>query len=243
MDWTPFFHFWGFKGKYPEILYSNQEAHNIYKTAIELLEQIVVGQEFEASLLVNFFKAVSDDDVIILDNQHRLPMLRQQKESEESLSLADFVAPKIYGCPSTVGLFALAVKDSQKSGDDTDFQYLLRHSLCARLTEALAEWMHRRCDAGQTMIRPAFGYPACPDHSLKKDVFDILDAEKQLAISLTSSYAICPVTALCGMLIAHPKARYFGIHKIGEDQFAGYCRKRELPETENKKQIGNLIIK
>lgn len=242
IDWTPFFHFWKFKGKYPEILHTYEEADKLYKTAIETLEQTVAGQEFKASVLVNFFQAVSEQETIILNQQYALPMLRQQEEGETCFSLSDFVPPKECG-HSTVGLFALTVKDTQAHSDSTDFPYLLRHSLCARLTEALAEWMHHRLDEKWQMIRPAFGYSACPDHSLKREVFTILDAENKLGINLTSSYAINPSTSLCGMLIAHPKAHYFGIHKIGNDQFSEYCRKRNISEEEGKKQIGNLITK
>ena len=252
IDWTPFFHFWGFKGKYPDILYNNEEADKLHKTAMEVLAQIVSGNEFEASLLVNFFKAISDDDVIMLDNQYPLPMLRQQKEGEVCLSLADFIIPKSnvsrvtavthHDChASKVGLFTLTVKDTQKNADSKDFQYLLRHSLCARFTEALAQWMHNLLDEKQNMIRPAFGYSACPDHSLKKDIFDILNAEQKLGISLTSSFAINPTTTICGMLIAHPDAHYFAINKIGKDQFTEYCRKRNISEQEGEKRIGNLI--
>lgn len=83
-----------------------------------------------------------------------------------------------------------------------DFSHLLRESLCARLTEALAEWMQEQLSEGLSLIRPAFGYSACPDHSLKKDVFDLLDAPSKIGVSLTTSYAIYPTTSLCGMLIA-----------------------------------------
>ncbi|MDL2314761.1 methionine synthase [Bacteroidales bacterium OttesenSCG-928-C19] len=241
IDWTPFFHFWGFKGKYPEILYTNDEADKLYETAMETLGQVVVEKEFEASLMANFFDAVSDNDVIILDNQYQLPMLRQQRKGEKCFSLADFVMPKTENGHSTVGLFALTVKDTKQSCDCKDFQHLLRSSLCARFTEALAKWMHSQLDENLNMIRPAFGYAACPDHSLKKDVFDILKAEEKLGISLTSSFAICPTTSLCGMLIAHPEAHYLGIHEIGKDQFAEYCKKRNISEQEGEKLIGNLL--
>ena len=101
--------------------------------------------------------------------------------------------------------------------------------------------MQERVGEGLPIIRPAFGYSACPDHSLKKDVFDLLDAPAQIGVSLTSSYAIVPTTSLCGMLIAHPEARYFSISKIGDDQLKEYCRKRKIPESEGKRLLGNLI--
>lgn len=237
IDWTPFFHFWGFKGKFPDLIHQNQEANRIYQTALETLDNMIANQEFDASLLVRFFSAYSENDEIVLDNGHRLPMLRQQKKDSEHLSLADYICPKTYG-KSTIGVFALKIADLQVHCDCHDFNHLLRESLCARLTEATAEWMQEQISEGLHLIRPAFGYSACPDHSLKKDVFDLLDAPAKIGVSLTSSYAIQPVTSLCGLLIAHPEARYFSIGRIGEDQLSDYCRKRGITPEDGKKLLG-----
>ena len=165
IDWTPFFHFWGFKGKFPEIIHQHEEADRTYQAALEMLGTVIAGNEFEASIVVNFFDAYAEDDEIVLDNGHRLPMLRQQKAGQECLSLSDYICPKAYGT-STIGLFALKVADKQGGCDCHDFGHLLRESLCARLTEALAEWMQEQLSEGLSLIRPAFGYSACPDHSL-----------------------------------------------------------------------------
>lgn len=237
IDWTPFFHFWGFKGKFPEIIQQNEEADRTYQTALEMLGTVIAGKEFEASIVVNFYNAYAENDEIILDNGHRLPMLRQQKAGKECLSLSDYVCPKAYGT-SVVGLFALKVTDTRISCDCQDFNHLLRESLCARLTEALAEWMQAQLEDGLHLIRPAFGYSACPDHSLKKDVFELLGAPEKIGVTLTSSYAIKPTTSLCGMLIAHPQARYFSIGHIGDDQLADYCKKRGIQQEEGKKLLG-----
>ena len=237
IDWTPFFHFWGFKGKFPEIIHQHEEADRTYQAALEMLGTVIAGNEFEASIVVNFFDAYAEDDEIVLDNGHRLPMLRQQKAGQECLSLSDYICPKAYGT-STIGLFALKVADKQGGCDCHDFSHLLRESLCARLTEALAEWMQEQLSEGLSLIRPAFGYSACPDHSLKKDVFDLLDAPSKIGVSLTTSYAIYPTTSLCGMLIAHPAARYFSIGKIGADQLTDYCTKRAITLEEGKRLLG-----
>lgn len=237
IDWTPFFHFWGFKGKYPDIIYQNEEADRTYQAALETLGTVIANKEFEASIIVRFFEAYSENDEIVLDNGHRLAMLRQQKADSEHLSLADYICPKIYG-KSTLGLFALKIADKKPGCDCQDFHHLLRESLCARLTEALAEWMQEQFSAGVHLIRPAFGYSACPDHSLKKDVFDLLDAPAQIGVSLTSSYAIRPTTSLCGLLIAHPAARYFSIGRIADDQLTAYCQKRGISEQEGKRLLG-----
>lgn len=97
--------------------------------------------------------------------------------------------------------------------------------------------MQEQLNEGLHVIRPAFGYPACPDHSLKKDVFELLNATEEIGVHLTSSYAINPTTSLCGLLIAHPEARYFSIGKIGDDQFADYCRRRGISLEEGKKLL------
>ncbi len=237
INWTPFFHFWGFKGKFPEIIQQNKEAAQTYQAALETLDTIIANNEFEAMTCVKFFDVYAENDEIVFDNGHRLPMLRQQKADSEHLSLTDFICPKTYG-KNKIGLFALKVADRHPGCDCRDFTHLLRESLCARFTEALAEWMHEQLNSGVHMIRPAFGYSACPDHSLKKDVFDLLDAPVKIGVSLTSSYAINPTTSLCGMLIAHPQARYFSIGKIGADQLADYCNKRNITPGEGKRLLG-----
>lgn len=240
IDWTPFFHFWGFKGKYPEIIQTHEEADKTYQAALEVLGQAIANHEFNASVIVKFYSAYSENDDIVLENIHRLPMLRQQISQATCLCLADYVMPKTQGS-STVGLFCLKVEDKQKGCDCHDFNHLLRESLCSRLTEALAEWMQEQISENQHLIRPAFGYSACPDHALKKDVFRLLDAEEKIGVSLTSSYAIEPTTSLCGMLLAHPDAHYFSVGKIGKDQFNSYCEKRNISEEEGNRLLGSMI--
>lgn len=240
IDWTPFFHFWGFKGKFPEIIYTREEAEKTYQAALEMLGRIIAGQEFDASLVVRFFNAQAENDTIILDNGHTLPMLRQQSDSPVCLCLSDFVSPQA-DHPSTIGVFCLKVSDRHSCPDCRDFEHLLRESLCARLTEALAEWMQEQINDGLQMIRPAFGYPACPDHSLKKEAFELLEAPEKIGVALTSSYAITPSTSICGMLIAHPEARYFSIGEIGPDQLTAYCQNKGITQTEGKRLLSSII--
>ncbi|MDR1273207.1 MAG: methionine synthase [Odoribacteraceae bacterium] len=230
IDWTPFFHFWGFKGKFPEIIYANEEAGRVYETALQRLGEIIAGQEFDAAVTLRFFDAYAENDDIVLDGTHRLPMLRQQEEQGHFLCLSDFIAPRGEGT-SSIGLFCLKVADKHPRCDCRDFEHLLRESLCARLTEAFAEWMQGQVEEGYHVIRPAFGYPTCPDHALKRDVFDLLDATREVGITLTANYSMFPATSLCGMLIAHPEARYFSTGKIGEDQLEDYARRREGKEV------------
>jgi len=155
-----------------------------------------------------------------------IPVPRQVVEGSEYLSLADFISKDI---PSRVGIFVLKIEDRRAEQlDHKSFEYLLRYSICARLAEALAGWMqaqvsHSVADgtadseqsagAVQTLniIRPAFGYPVCPDHSIKRVAFNLLHVQDRLDIKLTESNAIIPTTSICGMLIAHPDARFFDV--------------------------------
>ena len=210
IDWTPFFHFWGFKGKYPEIIYSNEEAERLHDNAISLLGKIIADQEIDISLIVKFFEAYAEGEDIVLAGKWHFPMPRQRFDQPECLSLADFVPPKEKG-KSSVGLFCLKAENKVASADKQDYTHLLRESLCARLAEATAEWIQQQVAEGTHVIRPAFGYPACPDHSLKHIAFELLDAPQQIGVALTETYSIIPSTSLCGMLISHPHARYFSV--------------------------------
>ena len=208
IDWTPFFHFWGFKGKYPEIVYSNEEAERLHNEAVSMLGQFIAGDEVDVSLVVRFFDAHSEGEDIVLDDGTRLPMPRQRLDQAECWCLADFIPSEGKG---SVGLFCIKVDDRMRNTSLPEDERLLRESLCARLTEAAAEWMQRQVEEGIPVIRPAFGYPACPDHALKKVAFELLDAPAAIGVRLTDHYAIVPTTSLCGLLIAHPRARYFSV--------------------------------
>ena len=226
IDWNGFLNFWGFKGKLADIIYREDEkgaeAEKIYTQAIELLGEAMVGGEFEASAVVNFYEAASavedgEDVVLIFDKPggeviSRFPMPRQTREGSGYRSVADYFPAVETGTYSVIGVFAVKVEDlREKELDHKSYEFLLRHSLCARLTDALATWIQEQVGMGQHLIRPAFGYPACPSHSLKKVAFDLLHAGERLGLQLTESFAVYPVTAICGLLVAHPQAEYFGV--------------------------------
>ncbi|MBO4692574.1 MAG: methionine synthase [Bacteroidales bacterium] len=223
IDWTAFFNFWGFKGKYPELAYSNTEAEKLYDQALEMIGKMIEENSVKAGAILSFFDAAAEDDTLVLFGNliskrevvARMEVPRQRKEGSDYLSLADFVLPLKMADRegknlSKVGVFVARVEDSLCNKlDHKSFEYLLRYSICARLTQALAEWMQETAIGDIKAIRPAFGYPVCPDHSLKRVAFQLLDAEKRLGVRLTESNAIIPVTAVCGLLIAHPNAKLF----------------------------------
>lgn len=227
IDWNGLMHFWGFKGKLQELIYredeKGKEAEKIYMQAVELLGEAMVGGEFEASAVVNFYEASSavedgEDVILIYDKPggeviERFPMPRQRREGSGYRSVADYFPP-VGGEPqhSVIGVFAVKVEDlKEKELDHKSYEFMLRHSLCARLTDALASWIQDQVSMGQHMTRPAFGYPSCPSHALKKRAFDLLKAPERLGVHLTESYAVYPVTVICGLLVAHPQAEYFGV--------------------------------
>ncbi len=189
-----------------------------------------------------------------------LCMLRQQSSDKEEhcLCLADFLPTREVGHPDCVGLFAfttgLGLERScerfRKAGDE--YNALMLHNLADRLCEAMAEFMHRearvrwgyeapyeitpaKCCAGQYRgIRPAPGYATCPDHSLKFDIWQLLDVEKQVGIKLTETAAMDPVSSVCGIILGHPRASYFKVGPLDRDQIADYAqrRNRSVEETE-----------
>ena len=194
----------------------------------------------------------------------RLFFLRQQVQKREGRAndcLADFVAPKGTG-PDWVGGFAVTTGHGIeehlarfKAAHD-DYNDILLKALADRLAEAFAEHMHERVRkefwgfakdealSNEDLIkeryqgiRPAPGYPACPDHSAKPDLFRLLDAEKQAGIVLTESFAMLPTAAVSGFYFAHPDAHYFGVGKINEDQVADYATRRGVDIEQAKRWL------
>ena len=124
----------------------------------------------------------------------------------------------------------------------------MSHAICARLTEACAEWLSSRLVCRESIatnkpLRVAFGYATCPDHSLKRIVFDVLGVEEKLGVTLTDHYSIQPSTAICGLFICHPEARYFPVGRIDETQLADYCRRRGISIAEGEQLLSKYINK
>lgn len=190
----------------------------------------------------------------------RLHHLRQQAgkpPGQPNYALSDFVAPKSSGLVDYVGGFAVTtgigieahLERFEKAHDD--YSSILLKALADRLAEAFAECLHRRVrtefwgyDPEETLgndslireeyqgIRPAPGYPACPDHTEKATLFKILSVEASTGITLTESFAMYPASSVSGWYFSHPSARYFNVGKIGRDQVADYALRKERPVEE-----------
>jgi 5-methyltetrahydrofolate--homocysteine methyltransferase len=181
------------------------------------------------------------------------PMLRQQaerSEGEPNQCLADFVAPRESGVRDWIGAFAVTAGlgadelAAEHEAAHDDYRAIMVKALADRLAEALAEWLHRRVrqqwgfgDGEEVSfedlirekyrgIRPAPGYPACPDHSEKPRLFDLLGGPEATGISLTETFAMSPAASVCGFYFAHPRARYFSLGKIDRDQVTDYQRRK-----------------
>jgi 5-methyltetrahydrofolate--homocysteine methyltransferase len=265
IDWTPFFHAWELRGRYPQILEeggAGRRARELFDDARKLLDDIVERQLFAARAVYGFFPAnsVCDDIEVYADESRSVVrtvfhMLRQQSakaEGEPELALADFVAPKASGVADYVGAFALTtgfgVDDLCRSFERNhdDYSSIMVKALADRLAEAFAEWLHRRVRAewgyglreNLTLedlikeryrgIRPAPGYPACPDHTEKRFLFDLLDAERSAGIRLTESFAMTPASSVSGLYFANRAARYFALGKISRDQVVDYAARKQM---------------
>jgi len=239
IDWTFFFAAWELKGVFPAILdhpQYGQAARELYENARQLLDRIVREKLLTASGVYGFWPAAGEDDDVVVyrDSEHRgelarFNMLRQQEamaSGQSNLSLADFVAPTgdfIGAFAVTAGLGADDLARRFEREHD-DYSAILVKALADRLAEAFATYLHRTTlnDAG---IRPAFGYPACPDHSEKFKLFALLGAG-DVGMGLTEHAAMTPAASVSGLYFARPRARYFTVGRLGEDQIASYARRK-----------------
>jgi 5-methyltetrahydrofolate--homocysteine methyltransferase len=258
IDWQFFFLAWELKGKFPAIL-DKPAARELYDEGIQLLDEIIADASLQARGVYGFWPARADGDDIVVagpasdgGDEVRFPMLRQQTvkpEGRANRCLADYVAP----AGDHLGGFAVSVHGAGQlsarfEAENDDYRAIMVKALADRLAEAFAEQVHleaRRAwfepDAEPALadlhaerfrgIRPALGYPASPDHSLKRELFDLLGAE-QVGTGLTESFAMTPAASVSGLIFAHPDSRYFTVGRIGGDQLRDYAERRMLPQSE-----------
>ena len=275
IDWSPFFHTWELRGRYPTILEDpvvGPKAKELYDDALALLRKVVDQRLFTANGVYGFFPANSlgDDIEIYRDDQRTAVLttfhtLRQQSEKpqgQHSFALADFVAPKESGRADYVGAFAVTtgvgvdVLCREFERDHDDYNSIMAKALADRLAEAFAEYLHKQArDAwgyGKSEvlstedlirenyrgIRPAPGYPACPDHTEKRLLFDLMSVEKHTGITLTESFAMLPAASVSGFYFAHPEAKYFAVGKIGKDQVLDYQARKGMTLAALERWLG-----
>ena len=268
IDWSPFFHTWEMRGRYPAIL-EKPEARKLFEEAQELLNDLVNRKLLAARGVYGFFSAnaVGDDLELYTDDSRTKVLttfhfLRQQMDKppdQFNHCLADYVAPKSPQSstsnpqlPDYLGAFAVTAGFGVEEvcrkfeADHDDYNSIMTKALADRLAEAFAEYLHQRARKewgyGQTEnltmeeviqekyrgVRPAAGYPACPDHTEKWTLWKLLDAERNTGIKLTESCAMWPGASVSGLYFAHPESKYFAVGKIGHDQVLDYHRRKQM---------------
>ncbi len=269
IDWSPFFHAWELRGRFPKILEDpvvGVESKKLFADAQILLQKIVRDRKIRARGVIAFFPANSEgDDILLYEDDSRKKVrakvhgLRQQmarSDGEPNRCLSDFVAPVSSGKKDYLGAFAVTAghgvedwaKDLEKGNDD--YQAILLKALADRCAEAFAERMHEMArqawgfgkreglskedliDEKYRGIRPAAGYPACPDHTEKRGLMALLGAEQSVGIQLTENCAMTPASSVSGLYFGHPEARYFAVGPLGKDQVEDYAARKGMAVSE-----------
>jgi len=263
IDWSPFFHVWELRGRYPAIFDDpviGKQARELFDDAVELLDRIVAKSLLTARGVFAFWpaNAVGDDVDLYVDEKrgqklatfHFLRQQMQKPAGQFNHCLADYIAPKTDShrppLQDYLGGFAVTIHGANElakkfSAEHDDYNAILTKALADRLAEAFAEHLHKQARIAWGFgrnenlshadllrekyrgIRPAAGYPACPDHAEKRTLFDLLGAENKIDIKLTESFAMHPGASVSGLYFSHPDAKYFGVGQIARDQVIDYA--------------------
>jgi len=248
-----------------------EEATRLYNDAQKMVEQIIKENWFRAEGVIGFWPATSNNaDTVTLQTENgeiKLESLRQQLKKavgQPSYSLADFICPKELGT-DYMGSFAVTIHGAKKhidgfNNDHDDYNKILVQILADRFVEAFAECLHQKTrkeywgyEKNETLsnealireeykgVRPAPGYPACPDHTEKIKLFDLMNVTENIGIELTESLAMNPPASVCGWYIAHPQSHYFGLGKIGKDQLEDYAKRKGMSLEEAEKWLRPVL--
>jgi len=286
IDWSPFFHAWELRGRYPAIFEDpkmGKQARELFDDAQKLLDRIVAKNLLIARGVHAFWRANSvGDDVDLYADDDRTKKLatfyfvRQQMQKpagQFNHCLADYIAPVNGGSSDSaqdrrrpplqdyLGGFAVSIHGADELAEEfkrqhDDYNAIMGQALADRLAEAFAEYLHKEARIAWGFgreeqlsqadlirekyrgIRPAPGYPACPDHAEKQALFELLDAENNTGVSLTESFAMHPGASVSGLHFSHPEAKYFGVGQIGHDQVVDYATRRGESVPAVEKRLG-----
>jgi len=253
-DWNAYFHEWKLKGDYADLISDPlSDAYMLYNETERILSEILSEKLIEVQAAHGLFTAFTEsEDVVICTKSgiERLCFLRNQEADRDvNPCLADFVAPKKSGVCDYLGLFVCSARISASDADlkklnlNGDYHDLMLKILCNRFAEAMAELLHRRLstrfseNGGPIGIRPAPGYPACPDHSEKAKIFRILNVENCLEVRLNENFMMVPASGICGYYFPNPDAAYINVGRIGRDQAEDYAIRKNI----NISQIEKLL--
>lgn len=249
IDWFFLFYAWRMPGKFPDILDGDSEkaeaARRLYADARRLLAEAIEKKWIEARGIFGIFPVERRGETVFLESEYgrfRFEFLREQEVRgglSRNRSLVDFLSPKTL---DYMGLFAVSAgfriseqaEVFKKNGDD--YSAILLGSLGGRLTEAFSEklfldvmknaWGYLPEGEKPFGIRPAPGYPACPDHTEKIPIWNAMRVKENIGIELSDSCMMLPENATCGYYFAHPKSEYFSVGKIADDQLSEYALRK-----------------
>ncbi|UXI22175.1 BTB/POZ domain-containing protein KCTD12 [Sarcoptes scabiei] len=273
IDWKPFFDCWQLRGRYPNRNYPNifndqtvgNEARKLFDEAQTMIDWLVAKNQLRANAIIGFYRAnsINDEDIVILNENDQtigvLHGIRQQhrkesdsdQDSNEYLSIADFIAPKETGIDDFIGLFVVSagfgleeICDGLQQKNDV-FGEILVKAIADRFAEAFAEHLHERVrkefwgyvdderlstvdllKVSYEGIRPAPGYPSQPDHTEKLTIWNLMNVESETGMKLTESLSIWPSSSCCGIYFSHPKSKYFAVGKLAKDQIVSYAKRK-----------------
>ena len=228
INWQFFFSAWGLKGRFPELLNDKEkgaEAQKLYHDAQQLLEKIIRLRLLRLQMRAQILPAYSEEDDIVITtddgNAYRLPMQRSLKDEAETKCLADYLLqrkggeepPKDYVCPFVVSAgVGLAEMQERYRANGDEYHAIMVKLLADRLAEAMAEKLsldlQNTLHWGTRNIRMAFGYSSCPDHTLKRQVFQLLGVGEETGLSLTDTCMINPGESICGLIFANTPEKY-----------------------------------
>jgi 5-methyltetrahydrofolate--homocysteine methyltransferase len=271
IDWQPFFIAWEMHGKFPAILTDSvigTEATKLYNDAKKLLQQVIDEKWLTPKGAIGFWEAnKTAPDTVTINNQSstiNLEFLRQQikkAEGQPNMSLADFISERT----DYLGAFSVTIQGIEKhiknfEANHDDYNKIILQALADRLAEAFAELLHKKTRTDYwgyekdehltneqlikeeySGIRPAPGYPACPDHTEKYKLFELLGGEETTGIHLTESLAMYPASSVCGWYFAHPQSKYFGVGKIEQDQLQDYAERKGMSIGETTKWLRPIL--
>jgi 5-methyltetrahydrofolate--homocysteine methyltransferase len=281
IDWSPFFHAWELRGRYPTIFDDpkiGKQARELFNDAQELLEHVAAKDLLIPRGIYAFWpaNAVGDDIRVYADDARTEEIatfyfLRQQMQKpmgQFNHCLADYVAPvdaaQRHPVHDYLGGFAVSIHGADELAEEfkhqhDDYSAIMTKALADRLAEAFAEYLHKETRIAWGFgreeqlsnadlirekyrgIRPAAGYPACPDHAEKRTLFDLLNAQNNAGIRLTESFAMHPGASVSGLYFSHPDSKYFAVGQIGPDQAIDYAtRRREAVSAAEKRLAPNL---
>lgn len=262
-DWKMFYAIWGVK--YGSAV---PEAAELMQLRRDAEEELAFG-DYRIMLGARFLMGSSDGEAIIAENNYvSIPMLRQ--ENGKMMSLSDFVVPASGGRTSPFGVFAITVNKKSKAhvegcscpACNSRYEDMIGRTVRQTLAEAASKWLSVRIEKeirsqerGLKVVKPAAGYSSCPDHTLKKDILELLGEDVHicneacchshgrngLGISLTESYAMMPEASICGFIFMHPEASYPEIRNVSRKQYEEYAGQRKMSEETARRFLGHLL--